>query len=359
VSQTPLRVGIIGAGAIGPSHAHAMQDIPQVELVAVCDRDESRAAAIAGEYSVTPYTDLAQMLEVVDAATLCVPSGLHLEPALQVVQAGRHLLVEKPLEITTQRIDRIIEAAALQPQVKLGGVFQTRYMPVVAQLKPLVAEGLLGEIYSGSAYIKRYRTQDYYDSGGWRGTWKIDGGGCLMNQGIHLVDLLLWFCGDVDQVMALTSSVGRQIEVETQVQALLKFGSGATGVIEATTLAYPELPQYLELYGSRGTLAFTGDKVLRLDLMDPTPEESQARDEILQLGEARAAEKARQRQDAVAGAAVPHVDMGHGPVIEDFVSAILEDRPPMVDGHEARRSVELITAIYESGRNAGQAVTLG
>jgi len=130
-------------------------------------------------------------------------------------------------------------------------------------------------------------------------------------------------------------------------------------VIEATTLAYPELPQYLELYGSRGTLAFTGDKVLRLDLMDPTPEESQARDEILQLGEARAAEKARQRQDAVAGAAVPHVDMGHGPVIEDFVSAILEDRPPMVDGHEARRSVELITAIYESGRNAGQAVTLG
>ena len=336
-----------------------MQDIPQIDLVAICDRDEARAADLAGEYGAAAFTSLADMLEIVDAATLCIPSGLHLEPALQVVKAGRHLLVEKPLEITTQRIDQIIEAAALQPHVTLAGVFQTRFTPVVQRLQSLEAAGLLGEIYSGSAYIKRYRTQQYYDSGGWRGTWQIDGGGCLMNQGIHLVDLLLWFCGDVEQVMALTSSRGREIEVETQAQALLRFRNGATGVIEATTLAYPELPQYLELYGSRGTVSFTGDRVLRLDVMDPTPAEAAACAEVEDLGEALAARRKQQRQDAEAGAAVPHVDMGHGPVLEDFVAAIRDQRAPAVDGSEARRSVELITAIYESGKNAGQAVTLG
>lgn len=359
MSQSPLRVGIIGAGAIGPSHAHAMQDIPRVELAAVCDRDAARATALAQEYGVTPYTDLARMLEVVDAATLCVPSGLHLDPALQVIAAGRHLLVEKPMEITTERIDRIVEAAARPPRVTLAAVYQARFTPVVEQLKLLVDDGLLGDIYSGSAYIKRYRTQEYYDSGGWRGTWEIDGGGCLMNQGIHLVDLLLWFCGDVTRVIALTSSVGRQVEVETQAQALLTFANGATGVIEATTLAYPELPQYLELYGSRGTVAFTGDRLLRLDLMDPTPAQIQARAEIERLGEERAAQRQGQRANVAAGTAVPHVDMGHAPVIEDFAAAILNNRPPLVDGPEARRSVELVTAIYESGRHGGRPVSLG
>ncbi len=358
MSNAPLRLGIIGAGAIGPSHAHAVQNLSQVKLVAICDQKEESATALAREYGVLAFQDLDEMLKIVDLATLCIPSGLHLEPALQVIAAGKHLLVEKPIEITPERIDRIT-AAARQYQVKLGGVFQTRFTPVVARLKEMVAGGLLGEVYSGSAYIKRYRPQEYYDSGGWRGTWEIDGGGCLMNQGIHLVDLLLWFCGDVNEVIALTESTGRQIEVETLALGLLKFASGARGVIEATTLAYPELPQYLEIFGSRGTLAFSGDKVLRLDLIDPTPEEQQAKAELEQIGAAREAERQQARTGAVAGAAVPAIDMGHAPVIADFAEAILQDRAPLVDGDEARRSVELITAIYESGRGSGKPVRLG
>ncbi len=359
MSQNPIRIGVIGAGAIGPSHAHSLQDVPQVKMVAVCDQREEAAEGLAKQYGVEAFTDLSDMLSVVDAATLAIPSGLHLDPALQVIEAGKHLLVEKPLEITTERIDKIIAAARKHPEVKVAGVFQTRFAPIVWKLKKLFDQGLLGEVYSGSAYIKRYRTQEYYDSGGWRGTWKIDGGGCLMNQGIHLVDLLLWFCGDVSRVIAHTSSVGRDIEVETQALALLNFQSGARGVIEGTTLAYPELPQYLEIYGSRGTLAFTHEKLMRLDLIDATDEEEAAKEELIQIGNTLEADRLKLVGEAEAGTAVPHVEMGHAPVIEDFAKAILEDRNPLVDGPEARRSVELITAIYESGRQNGKPVSLG
>ena len=358
MSEKSLRIGVIGAGAIGPSHAYSLQQVPQVKLVAICDQREEAATGLAKEYGVDSYTDLAEMLKVVDAATLAIPSGLHLDPSIQVIEAGRHLLVEKPLEITTERIDRIIQASEMHHDVKVAGVFQTRFAPIVSKLKSLVDGGLLGEIYSGSAYIKRYRTQEYYDSGGWRGTWKIDGGGCLMNQGIHLVDLLLWFCGDVSDVIAHTSSVGREIEVETQAIALLNFRSGARGVIEATTLAYPELPQYLEIYGSRGTLAFSNDKLMRMDILDPTSEESAAKEELIRIGDELEEEREKMMGEVDAGTAVPTVEMGHGPVIEDWVAAIREDRKPLVDGAEARRSVELITAIYESGKQNGKPVQL-
>jgi UDP-N-acetyl-2-amino-2-deoxyglucuronate dehydrogenase len=358
MSENPLRIGVIGAGAIGPSHAHSLQQVPQVKLVAVCDQREEAAAGLAKEYGVDSYTDLAEMLKVVDAATLAIPSGLHLDPSIQVIEAGRHLLVEKPLEITTERIDRIIQASEKHPEVKVAGVFQTRFAPIVSKLKSLVDSGLLGEIYSASAYIKRYRTQEYYDSGGWRGTWKIDGGGCLMNQGIHLVDLLLWFCGDVSNVIAHTSSVGREIEVETQAIALLNFSSGARGVIEATTLAYPELTQFIEIYGSRGTLAFSNDKLIRMDILDPTSEESAAKEELIRIGDELEEERKKMMGEVDAGTAVPTVEMGHGPVIEDWAAAIREDRKPLVDGTEARRSVELITAIYESGKQNGKPVQL-
>jgi len=223
-------MGVIGLGAIGPSHIHAMRDTPGCELGAICDMRAEVAAGVAADLGVPYFATISEMLaaEVIDAASICTPSG-------------------------TERADQII-AAATARGVKLAAVYQSRHRPTVRRLKGLVDAGMLGQIYSGSAYLKRYRTQEYYDSGGWRGTWKIDGGGCLMNQGIHIVDLLTWFLGEVDEVIAMTDNVGREVEVETLALSLVKFRSGARGVIEGSTLAYPELPQYLEIFGSRGTL---------------------------------------------------------------------------------------------------------
>ena len=352
-------MGVIGMGAIGPSHIHAMGEIRGCKLGAICDVRPDPAAGVAADLGVPYFATIGEMLaaDVIDAASICTPSGLHRDAALEVIEGGKHLLVEKPLEITTERADQIIAAAAARG-VKLAAVYQSRHRPTVRRLKGLVDAGMLGEIYSGSAYLKRYRTQEYYDSGGWRGTWQMDGGGCLMNQGIHIVDLFTWFLGEVDEVIAETDNVGRQVEVETLALSLVKFRSGARGVIEGSTLAYPELPQYLEIFGSRGTLTFDPRKVWRLDLMDPTPEEETARQELLALAE----REDRAREDAeppTPGTPIPSVDMGHAPVMADFVEAIRADRPPEVDGPEARRAIELITAIYESGRRNSATVRLG
>ena len=359
MSRESVRMGVIGLGAIGPSHIHAMKETAGCELGAICDVRAEVAAGVAAEQGVPYFGAISDMLAagVVDAVSICTPSGLHLDAALEVIEAGKHLLVEKPLEITTDRADQIIAAAAARG-VKLAAVYQSRHRSTVRRLRGLVDAGMLGEIYSGSAYLKRYRTQEYYDSGGWRGTWQIDGGGCLMNQGIHIIDLFAWFLGEVDEVIAMTDNVGRDVEVETLALSLVKFRSGARGVIEGSTLAYPELPQYLEIYGSRGTLTFDPRKVWRLDLIDPTPEEQAARQELLTRAESEATAK-QNEEPPPAGTPIPSVDMGHGPVIADFVEAIRADRPPEVDGAEARRAIEIITAIYESGRRNSAPVRLG
>ena len=350
-----IRFGLIGPGAIAPSHAYAIDNTDATLLTAVCGRQAEPAAALADQYGAAHYTDVAAMLAAVDAITLCTPSGTHLEQALEIIAAGKHLLIEKPLEITTERIDQIIAAASAKGIV-LAGVFQSRFAPVAQKLKALVDDGLLGEIYAGSAYIKRYRPQSYYDSGGWRGTWAIDGGGCLMNQGIHLTDLLLWFMGEAEAVVGMTESRGRDVEVDTLAMGLVRYKSGARGVIEATTLAYPELPEYVEIVGARGTLTFNGSKLQRLDLIDPTPAEAAAKAELLTISAELAAARERIIAAAPPGTAVPTVDMGHTPVIADFAEAIRTGRKPLVDGPEGRRAVALITALYASSRNGSQPI---
>jgi len=355
-----VRIGVVGAGAIAPSSIYAVGQVANAELAAVCDLAVERAEALAKENDVPHFGSVEEMLkaDVVDAVTICTPSGFHLETALEVIDGGKHLLVEKPMEITVERVDRIVEAAGAKG-VKLSGVYQSRFRPVARRLKEMVDAGLLGDIYSGSAYIKRYRTQEYYDSGGWRGTWEVDGGGCLMNQGIHIVDLLLWFMGEAKSTIAMIDSAGRQVEVETLAVGLVEFASGAKGVVEGTTLAYPEWPQYLEIFGSRGTVAFSSDKLMRMELIDPTVEEEKGRDELFRVSEELERIKEKAGAGAAPGTAVPVVDMGHTPVIADFVEAILEDREPLVDGVESRKAVELITGIYESGRNGSRRVSFG
>jgi len=352
-----VRFGIIGVGAIGPSHIYAVNNVDSAELAAVCDLNLEQAEEYGEKYGVPSFEKVEDMLEadLTDAVSICTPSGYHLEPALKAVDAGQHLLVEKPLEITTDRIDMIIDAAR-KNDVKLGNVFQKRFSPRISRLRELIREGMLGKLFSGSAYTKRFRTQEYFDSGDWRGTWEVDGGGCLMNQGIHILDLLIWFLGSAEKVTAIIDNPGRDVEVETLALGLVEFKNGARGVIEGTTLAYPELPQYIEIFGSRGTVALTGDEILRWDLVDPTDEEAAVREKLLK--EQDEEKGSIEEIDAAPGTAVPTVDMGHTPIVEDFVNAILEDREPFVTGEKARESVQLITGIYESGRNDKKLVEL-
>ena len=349
-----ISIGVVGMGAIGPAHVFGIEHTPAAELMAVCDvRPE--AAEEAGEiYDVPHFTSVEDMLDsdLVDAVTICTPSGWHLEPALLSIEAGKHVLLEKPMEITPERIDQIREAAG-EAGVKLAGVFQSRFKPLVIIVKQLIDSGALGEIHTGSAYVRRYRDQEYYDSGKWRGTMAVDGGGCLMNQGIHLVDLFTWLLGETEEVRAVTAMVGRRVEVETLAFAIVTFASGVRGMIQGTTLYYPEYPDYIELLGSRGTISFTASRVLHLDLMDPTPREAELRDQLTALSTVR-----RPATKSAPGTAVPSVDMGHTPVIADFVDAIRQDRKPLVDGWEGRRSVGVICAAYESSQNGGAPVRI-
>ncbi|MBT3274636.1 MAG: Gfo/Idh/MocA family oxidoreductase [Spirochaetales bacterium] len=351
-----LRIGVIGIGAIGPSHIYSINQAHGCVLSAVCDVREVAASAAAEEHGVVFYTDVKEMVESgeVDAVTVSTPSGYHLDAVLEGLRHDVHVLVEKPLEIDTARIDEIIRAEEKSAGI-VAGVYQTRFRPLVQKIKSFVDAGSVGEIFSGSAYIKRYRTQEYYDSGNWRGTWEVDGGGCLMNQGIHLIDLYLWLMGPPKRLIAQTSSMGRKLEVETLASALVSFRSGAMGVVEGTTLAYPEWEPYVEIVGSRGTIAFSAGRIMRLELMNPTDQEIAAQAELLALTEQHDRMSAV-KNAAVPGLAVPSVDMGHTPVIQDFADAIRTGGKPLVDSREARRAVEFITSIYESSRLDGKPV---
>jgi len=352
---------VIGLGAIAPSHFYAIEQARGATLTAVCDIRADVARRVGEERGVPHFTDVGDLLaaDLIDVATIGTPNAYHLDPALKVLEAGKHVLVEKPLEITTERIDQLLAAEA-RSGARIACVFQSRFKPLARTLRSLISDGLLGELYTGSAHIMYYRTQEYYDSGAWRGTWDVDGGGCLMNQGIHCVDLFLWFMGQVEEVIAVTSSAGRHIEVETVAHALATFSNGAHGILDGTTLAYPEYESYIELVGSRGSCAFSADRLRTMDLIDPTPDEAAARETILSDQARRDTEASNAPSKEVApGTAVGSVDMGHTPIVEDLVEAIREERAPFVTGTEGRRSVAFITAIYESARNGSAPVRLG
>src|SRR5438067_4765102 len=231
---------IVGCGVIAPTHARAIGDIPNAELRAVVDVVPERARKLAAEFGAEPYAELAAALARPDVDVVCVsvPSGLHAEVGVQVAQAGKHLIVEKPIEITLEAADRLI-AACRQRGVKLAVISQHRFDPGMRRLREALEAGRFGRLLLGDAIIKWYRTQQYYDSGAWRGTWELDGGGALMNQGVHSVDLLTWFMGPVVEVRAQMATLAHErIAVEDVCVATLKFASGALGVIEATTAAF-------------------------------------------------------------------------------------------------------------------------
>lgn len=341
--------GIIGCGMISNFHARAIADTAGAELIGVADRIPEAAEKFAATHGCQGYPTVEALLADpnIQAVSVCTPSGAHLEPALAVAAAGKHVIVEKPLEVTTERCDRIIEACE-RAGVRLVAIFQSRFHESAQLMKQAVDQHRFGKVTMGDAYVKWFRSQEYYDSGAWRGTWQLDGGGALMNQAIHSVDLLLWLMGPVVELSAMTATLTHErIEVEDVAVATLKFQSGALGVIEATTTAFPGTLKRIEISGSEGTAILEEEDIKMWQFANETAEDEQIRQRM--MGQTKSG------GGAADPAAIGH--HGHTMMFTEAVAAINENRPSILDGKEGRRSVELIRAIYASAES-GKVVRL-
>jgi predicted dehydrogenase len=350
-SPTELGCAIVGCGMIARFHARALAEVPDARLLALVSRRRDSAATLATELGLSCdlYTDLAPVLARPDVQVVIVttPSGAHLEPAVAAASAGKHVVVEKPLEITTERCDRIIDACT-RHGVKLCTIFPSRFADANVALKSAVDAGRFGRLTLGETACKWWRSQQYYDEGGWKGTKALDGGGALMNQAIHNVDLLQWLMGPVTHISGFTAMLAHErIEVEDTAVACLRFANGALGVIQATTSVWPGLPKTIGLHGDRGTVVIEQEDVLRWEFNPETEADRAVRQ--------RFAQKVGASGGASNPAAISHV--GHARQLADFVRAIRTDTAPLVDGREGRKAVAIIQAIYRSAET-GRTVSL-
>ena len=339
--QEPIGFAVIGAGTIGPTHVQAIDTVADAKLVVVCDLIEERARTIAEKYGAAWTTDIGEALirEDVQAVSVCTPSGMHGDHTIRAAEAGKHVLCEKPIDIVLSKIDEMIQATQ-ENHVKLACVFQNRTVPEHIQVREAVRGGKLGKLVLGDCYQKWYREHSYYASAGWRATWEWDGGGALMNQGVHGIDLIQWIMGRAARVSAYARHLTRNIPVEDTAVAIVEWENGALGVLEGTTSNYPGLNMRMEISGNDGTIIVDGGSIVKWAIEGE--EEGAA-------GEAGEGASADPR-------AITSV--GHVAHVEDLCHAIRENREPAVTGAEARHAVEIIKAIYLSSREGGATIEL-
>jgi predicted dehydrogenase len=323
--------GILGLGAIGPLHAQGVQASKKAYLAAVCDLKEDLCRKYSEQYKAKYYTRYNDMLadKDVDIISICTPPGTHLEQVQEAAAAKKHLLVEKPIEVTLERIDKLI-AACRAGGVKLGGIFQKRAFPDFIRIKKAIDEGVIGKLILVDAYLKYYRAQAYYDSPGWRGTYAMDGGGTLMAQGTHGIDLVNWMAGGAESVKGYCGALARRLEAEDTAVAIVKYKCGAFGVIEGTTSVTPGGVSEFAIHGTRGTIKFNENGIT---------EWAVAKDD----GEVAEDDQSRHTYSE-------KWHPGHFDQIDDMADAVLHDRAPAVTGEEARKAVALVLGIYESSK---------
>lgn len=338
----PLRFGIVGCGVISGTHGNALRKLEAegvAKLAAAADTDRARAEKFVGEYGGVACGSLEELLarDDVDAVTLCTPSGMHGEMAVQAAQAGKHVLSEKPLDVWINNVDRAI-AACRDAGVTYGGIFQERFSPAARKVKRAVDAGAFGEIVLACAETKWYRSQGYYDSGDWRGTWQWDAG-VFSNQGIHSLDKVQWLAGPVEEVLSATLTPGfhRSIEAETLGVATVRFANGALGTITMTTLAYDGFPERVDISGTTGSAMLVGDHLAHFKTQEPFEAEG-AELAKADTGEGKSSDPA---------ALSVHGHLGN---IRDFVMAVREGREPEVSPSEARRAVNLLNMIYQKAK---------
>ncbi|MBJ7596845.1 MAG: gfo/Idh/MocA family oxidoreductase [Candidatus Nephthysia bennettiae] len=342
-----MRFAVIGAGAIGTLHAETIANLPGAELAAVVDVRPEAARSLAERYGVCPFSDLDQALgrPEIEAVAICTPSGSHADLVQAALSADKHVVVEKPLDVSLEAADRVA-AAERASRRRVTVISQHRFDAASRIVFDAIRSGRFGNVTSGSAVVAWWRSQAYYDSAGWRGTWALDGGGALMNQGIHTLDLLLWFLGEPVEVFAWAGRLAHErIEVEDAAVATIRFAQGALGVIHATTAAYPGMNARVQLHGDRGSAVIDDDRLAYFhaaqaggagpDLGSGSPDNQAGR--MLEAG--------GPSQQPVGGRT------SHSDQYEDFISSVADDRPPLVTVREAARTLAVVIAVYESAQS--------
>lgn len=330
-----LNWAIIGCGVIAPNHIGGVKRSDGAKLYAVCDVDEEKAKACAEEHGAEKiYTDYLELLKDpnVDVVSICTPSGMHAEMAIAAANHKKHVLVEKPMDVTKEKLDAMVKAAR-DNGIKMSCVYQLRTGLGAVAAHKFIREHDLGKLVYGIAQAQYFRSAEYYKSAGWRATWELDGGGCLMNQGIHALDLFRWTMGEVKTVTAKCATIVHDIPVEDTAMAVVEFESGAMGTIIGSTTTVPGKSSMITLHFEKGTIWFN-DQTLGGEFEDGT----------IQVPEVKTG------VDNVAKDAKSLWNESHCVTVQDLIDAIREDRDPMIPPEEGRKSVDLILAIYQSSK---------
>lgn len=345
-----MRFAVVGAGVIGRTHAACIAGLaPDATLALVADEVPGRARDLAAAYGAEAVTSAAAVFgrADIDAVAICTPSGRHAEHAVAALDAGKHVIVEKPIDVTLRAAHRVAEAEARGAAI-VTVVSQHRFDPSSQLVHRAVSEGHLGRLTSAVASVAWWRDQDYYDSGDWRGSWALDGGGALMNQGIHTADLLVWMLGEPVEVSARTACLAHQrIEVEDVAVAVIRFASGALGVLHATTAAYPGLTARIQVHGDRGSAVIDSDRLTYFHVASANARS--AADDAAAINQAADLLK-DQTQAPTAGSDPSAVSDAHLHQYRDFAEAIKQGRRPAVTVDDAIRALAVVEAVYESAR---------
>jgi UDP-N-acetyl-2-amino-2-deoxyglucuronate dehydrogenase len=333
-----MRFGLIGAGMAGPYFGDALRDLPDAELVAVATTREDSARPFAEKYGLPDwYTDWRKIIERddIDAVAVTSPPYLHEEMVVAAAEVGKHVITEKPIAANLDQADRMI-AACDRAGITFGVIFMYRFMDTIRQIKQAVDEGRLGKLVLGDCHTKFFRTQAYYDSAPWRGTFWGEGGGILTSSTIHTIDNQIWIMGDVDSLSAFYTAATHEMEAEDTVVASLKFKNGALGTIVGSSSTRPGYPRRLEIHGEKGSILLKGDDIVAWDVegMDSEQYLTKAKKD---LGDAFSRPG---YSDAT----------NHQLQLRDFIDAVKEGRSPLVDGREGRRALEVIAAIHQSSQ---------
>ena len=348
MNQKMIGYAVLGLG-IGMAHADAAYASPNATLVAVCDIDETRLQRAVEKYeNVTAYTDFEALLadQRVEVISICLPSAMHAEYAVRAMEAGKHVLIEKPIDITPDRA-ALIEEARIRTGMKAGIVHQNRFNVNMPPIREALDSGRMGQLFLGTFGVKWYREQSYYDNGGWRGTWEMDGGGSLMNQAVHTVDLMQWLMGDVESVTSTMGIYHHDIKTEDMTASLIRFKSGAAATFVSTTCAFPGISTEICLYGTGGSIEADADTIKVWKMKDAPDEETEENEMLALYGNGNLGVMIRDPQRL----------LGHAYVVEDMVLAVRDDRDPAVMPATAIKSVAIVDAIYRSARK-GETVFL-
>jgi UDP-N-acetyl-2-amino-2-deoxyglucuronate dehydrogenase len=335
MNNQQLGIAVIGCGMIGKHHLKAIESIPELRIAGIWDEVTEASRHVARIFNTKSYHGFSELIgdPEVDVVDICLPSGLHSEVGCAVANAGKHVIVEKPIDISLEKATRLVDTCR-QAQVFLAVILQNRFSPSVLRVKQALNENALGRILAGEATIKWYREPSYYKNSPWKGTKALDGGGALLNQGVHTIDLFQWFLGEVQSLTSIVKTTLHQIEMEDLAMAIVEFKSGALGTITGSTAMKPGLPERIEIYGTKGNIALEGGRIVRWQV------DGQLEDEYL---------------DSVSsgsGSSDPNGILveNHRRQLTAIAQAIAAGSQPPVSGEEALTSLKLILDIYSANK---------